>query len=65
MGFSPSSAKMERHKIGEKKICYLSGFASALFVYTPSLSLPLETRGRRRSLIQSCSALMRSCLKTR
>ena len=28
------------------ELCYKGGFAPALLVYTPTLSLPLETRGR-------------------
>ena len=36
----------------------MSGFAKALLVYPPSLSLPLETRGRGPNLIRPCNALV-------
>jgi hypothetical protein len=48
---------------------YMIGFAKAVLVYTPTLSLPLEARGRaplgargpRPNLIRSCSAFMHCC----
>ena len=41
---------------------YKVGFAAALIIYTPTLSLPLEARGRGRSPQRMCSKFARSYL---
>jgi len=43
-------------------MCYKSGFGPALLVYTPTLPLPLETRGREPSLTRMCSTFALSYL---